>query len=472
MRDIIVLSFAAAVLSGCYTMPPRTDPVDALGLKANSAYKNLVLAVVRSDNTKNSMKYLHDTDKVYTRGNFGLPAYHLDADGLFVQITSMLQSEFKSVSYIDSIDNVSGDADLVAVLDVYQKMSLVTGSVTTFDYKLIFTTTDKRMIDTAAGEGSSKITFPHTWATTGKKAASEALANLGRSLDASEKLQAFARSGRNPSGGPSEAVSAAPREKEYHSDVDRAVYRLAENPNDFALVIGVEGYERLPKADFARRDAEAVRSHLIALGYPERNIIFLTGQEASKTGIQKYIEEWLPRNVDEDSRVFFYFSGHGAPDVGTRQAYLMPWDGDAKFLETTGYPIKRLYAKLNALKSKQIIVALDSCFSGVGGRSVLAPGLRPLVTKVDVDPAGAGNLIVLSASAADEATGTAEDQGHGLFTYYFLKALSATKGDATIQALYDYLSPRVQADAKRDNRDQTPQLISSDLAGKAGLRLR
>lgn len=55
-------------------------------------------------------------------------------------------------------------------------------------------------------------------------------------------------------------------------------------------------------------------------------------------------------------------------------------------------------------------------------------------------------------------TGTDGKQKHGLFTYHLLKALNDYKGKATIQELYDALSPRVQDAARRDNRSQTPQL--------------
>jgi len=29
----------------------------------------------------------------------------------------------------------------------------------------------------------------------------------------------------------------------------------------------------------------------------------------------KYFEKWLPNNVEKDSTVFVYYSGHGAPDT-------------------------------------------------------------------------------------------------------------------------------------------------------------
>jgi uncharacterized caspase-like protein len=212
------------------------------------------------------------------------------------------------------------------------------------------------------------------------------------------------------------------------------------------------------------------------MGYPDRNIVLLTGAQATKTGIQKYVEDWLPARVQVDSRVFVYFSGHGSPDVATGSAYLVPWDGDVKYLATTGYPLKRLYEKLNALKAKRVLVALDSCFSGAGGRSVLPTGTRPLLTHIDNGAAAAGKLVIYSASGSDEVTGTSESQGHGLFTYYFLRGLAGDAGTddggVTVQSLYDYLSPNVQDMARHDNREQTPRLMLDSSEQTKALRIR
>ncbi len=260
-----------------------------------------------------------------------------------------------------------------------------------------------------------------------------------------------------------------------HSDVDKPSYSRPENADNFALVIGIDKYANLPEAEYAVHDATAVREHLRALGYPSRNIVYLEGPKATRTGIQSYLEEWLPRNVKPQSTVFLYYSGHGAPDPKTGDAYLVPWDADVKFLKTTAYPVKQLYASLNALNAKQVIVALDACFSGAGGRSVLAKGTRPLVTKVDAGFAPQGGMILFAAASGDEVTSTLDDQGHGMFTYFLLKGLNGEAKDASgqvsVKSLYDYLLPKVQDEAHRQNRDQTPQLLPASGA-QADLILR
>ena len=134
-------------------------------------------------------------------------------------------------------------------------------------------------------------------------------------------------------------------------------------------------HRKLPRGSKIRlfkSDAGLVKDYLKALGFQERNIEFITDDRATFSGITKTIEAWLPNRVKKDSRIFVYYSGHGAPEPKTGDAYIVPFDGDPNYLEVTGYPLKRLYDKLGKLEAQEVIVLLDSCFSGAGGRSVLA----------------------------------------------------------------------------------------------------
>lgn len=268
---------------------------------------------------------------------------------------------------------------------------------------------------------------------------------------------------RNPKSASAPLPASAPPEgKAVSSDVDTPAHRGAERPDDFALVIGIEEYQSLPKADFGVRDAKTVRRHLEARGFPPRNIISLEGSQATGNKLKSYLEEWLPLNVKETSTLFVYYSGHGAPDPKTGEAYLVPWDGDASFLKSTAYPLRKFYADLSKTKAKRVLVALDACFSGAGGRSVLAQGARPLVAKVDDGAAAGARVTVLAAASGDEITGSLNVQGHGMFTYFLLKGLS--EGKRTAKELHEFLSPRVQDEARRQNRQQTPMLLGDDAA--------
>jgi hypothetical protein len=254
------------------------------------------------------------------------------------------------------------------------------------------------------------------------------------------------------------------------SDVDELpAIKVKHNKNAYAIVIGIEHYrQKLPKADFATQDARTVAEYLTkAMGYPEENVVMLLNDRASKSDFEKYFEKWLGNNVEKDSTVFIYFSGHGAPDPKSGNAYLVPYDGDPSFIDQTGYSLKRMYDALGKLPAKEIVIALDSCFSGAGGRSVIAKGARPLVMNLQSNMALSRNMTVLSASSSEQISSTYDEKGHGLFTYFMLKGIkneNVVKPDGSIKMddLFGYIKPQVERIARKQyNNEQTPQLIGA-----------
>jgi uncharacterized caspase-like protein len=231
----------------------------------------------------------------------------------------------------------------------------------------------------------------------------------------------------------------------------------------------VEKYQDLPAAEYAAKDARLVKDYLISLGLKERNVELLLNERATLSSLKKTLESWLPNRIKKNSRVIIYYSGHGAPEAASGDAYLVPYDGDPNYLSDTGYPLKRLYEKLGRLQVPEVIVVLDSCFSGAGGRSVLAKGARPLVMTAEM-PVVAINMVVLSAAEGSQISTSSPDKGHGLFTYYFLKALN--DGKRNVADVYEYIRPQVEDDAKALNVRQTPQISPKveKLKGKFSLR--
>ncbi len=300
-----------------------------------------------------------------------------------------------------------------------------------------------------------------------------AMASLERYGGSSSKagIKLLERLAKKPDpGGQSMAVKSAtssPSPLRIKSDVDEPPSMKAKpNKNAFAIVIGIEEYrQKLPKADFAAADAKIISEYLTkTMGYPEENVITLINDRALKSDMEKYFDRWLSNNVEENGRVFIYYSGHGAPNTKNGDAYLVPYDGDPTFIAETGYPIARLYESLGKLKAKEIIVVLDSCFSGGGGRSVLAKGAKPLVITINT-PNIQKNIAVMTASSGDQISSAYEEKGHGLFTYFLLKGIKnedVVRQDGSIKMddLFGYLKPQVERIARRQyNNEQTPQLF-------------
>ncbi len=244
-----------------------------------------------------------------------------------------------------------------------------------------------------------------------------------------------------------------------------------------ALVIGVERYRRdLPPATGAAADARLFADHAeVALGIPRRNIRLLLDADATKSSIDAELDEWLPKNARRSGDVFFFFAGHGAPDPTGGKTYLVPWDADPKFIKKQGVAVDRVYAALGALPTTSAFAFVDACFSGAGGRSVLAPGTRPLVREKAANIRSA-RLGVLSAAGPDQITGAAPG-GNGLFSHYLLRGLNGEAdesgdGVVTLAELAEFTRTRVADDARRENRDQTPILLGARRLGATSLVTR
>ncbi len=238
-------------------------------------------------------------------------------------------------------------------------------------------------------------------------------------------------------------------------------------PKDWGLIIGIEDYDRLPKVDFARKDAMVVREYFNRiLGVPEENIISLIDSDATKARIEGYLKKYIPANIGKDATLYVYFAGHGMPGLEKGEPYLVPYDADTRFIEQTGYKLISFYQDLQRLDVERTYVFLDSCFSGVASRAadMLIEGARPALIHVeDVAPASS-SIVSFNATSTGQISNSFPEKGHGLFTYYLLRGLkgeadSNDDGWATVKEIYEYVRSHVTRVSRRLQKEQTPILL-------------
>ena len=241
-----------------------------------------------------------------------------------------------------------------------------------------------------------------------------------------------------------------------------ALVMAAPQPASYALVIGIEKYRDVAAATGARRDAERFAEMArTTLGVPEDNIRTLLDERAGKSDIAKQIR-WLQSNVPAGGRIYMYFSGHGAPDPTSGVSFIVPYDGDPQYLAESAIKMTEILGDLEKTKAKDVLAIADSCFSGQGGRSVLAPGTRPLVRVQEVKTTA--RVALLSASSGAEISGPSADGKGGLFSKYLIEAIGSGQADMngdgqiSLKELEDWIKPRVKREAKKANRDQTPSV--------------
>jgi len=228
------------------------------------------------------------------------------------------------------------------------------------------------------------------------------------------------------------------------------------NPDGIAVIIGSQQYDNkdIPEVAYAKNDAEAMRKLLInTMGYKEDNIIFqinptkadfemIFGIENNHKGV---LYDYIKPNKSD---VFIYYSGHGAPDINTNLAYFIPKNGNPNKIAFTGYPLDLFYKNITRLPTNQMTVVIDACFSGAtdSGKWIVSDA-SPALLKISNPIIGKDNIAVLTSSKNNQISSWYPEKRHGLFTYFFLKAVygEADKNqnrNITFKEIYDYVTDR------------------------------
>lgn len=215
-------------------------------------------------------------------------------------------------------------------------------------------------------------------------------------------------------------------------DIEKNLPRTKlSNPDAVAVVIGNTNYEKTRNVDFAISDAETIRKYLVnVLGYKDGNIIFKA--DASKGDFELFFgnqDRYEGRLYDivkpGRSDVFVYYSGHGAPGLKSKKGYFVPVEADPQYIELGGYPAEVLYSNLSKIPARSITVVLDACFSG----AAVFENISPMVIKIDNPMVNMKNVVVLSSSQGSQVSSWYNEKRHGMFTYFFLKAIHDMNAD-------------------------------------------
>ena len=94
---------------------------------------------------------------------------------------------------------------------------------------------------------------------------------------------------------------------------------IPDYKNSWALVIGINTYQKVSPLSYARHDAEAV-SEIIQtkFKFPKENVTLLLDDAATKEAIIDSFLKYAKDGVDENDRIFVFFAGHGYTQSGKR----------------------------------------------------------------------------------------------------------------------------------------------------------
>lgn len=262
---------------------------------------------------------------------------------------------------------------------------------------------------------------------------------------------------------------------DFVADVDVDIPKTGmKQPDAMAVVIGNSAYKKIAPVDYAINDARTVKKYLIdVLGYKEGNILYY--ENVSKADFEtifgnkdNHKGKLFGMVKENKSDVFIYYSGHGVPGED-KKGYLAPIEIDGDYAQLGGYDENVFFENLSKIPAKSITVVLDACFSGEG----IIKNASSIGWQVDNPAINLKNGVVFSSSARTELSNWYNEKKHGMFTYFFLKALYDAKkidpnkdGSLTADEIYTYLSDNsegVPYYARRiHGRKQTPTIEGKD----------
>lgn len=253
----------------------------------------------------------------------------------------------------------------------------------------------------------------------------------------------------------------------------------------YALLIGVGHYRHadIPPLPAVENDVATLADVLTRhCGYEAKNTIIAVDQQATCDELRSHFARLAQSGADQ-STLLVYFSGHGVRALdpqGRWHSFFCPYEADLYNLERTALSNEELSNLLATIRSRRVVVFLDTCHAGavVTLKAAIASPLRFGLTDEDYAALSHGSgRVVIASSQGSEFSYVRPDGRLSLFTDHLCQGLrgkAALRGNGMVHILdlFHYVNEAVT----ERNRAQTPILKVQDLdlnfAIAAGLPVR
>jgi len=245
-----------------------------------------------------------------------------------------------------------------------------------------------------------------------------------------------------------------------------------------AVVIGISDYQDkdIPDLRFAHKDAEAFALWLQSPAGGSLDgdqLQVLINDKATAGRVAEALDALLER-VQENDKVFIYFSGHGDVERKTlsQPGFLLCWDAPSRVYMGGGtYSLaylQEVVATLSVQNKAKVTVIADACRAGkLAGSQIGGPQL----TSANLQRQQANELKILSCQAQEYSLeGTQWGGGRGVFSYHLMDGLYGladrnADGVVTLGELDRYLEDHVTSQAAPIS--QVPVLLGNKTDGIA-----
>jgi hypothetical protein len=229
----------------------------------------------------------------------------------------------------------------------------------------------------------------------------------------------------------------------------------------YAVVIGVAQYKYhdggLNDLAYPDDDARVLRDFLQSREggkFSPPDILLLENEQATIEMVRGALASFLMQ-AGPDDLVLFFIAGHGAPDpYDPQNLYYLLHDTRVADMPRTALPMTELQQRLDALRTKRLLVFVDTCHSaGLSGEKITETRSleNNLVNLYSAKLFRETGRAVLTSSDVNEVSRESKrwGGGHGVFTWALVEGLRGkadASGDSLITAgeLFSYVRQRVQ----------------------------
>ena len=245
-----------------------------------------------------------------------------------------------------------------------------------------------------------------------------------------------------------------------------------EYSDSLAVVVGINDYSHLGRLRGAVSDASSVANLLRSeFAFKSQNVFVLLDQEATQGNILDHLE-LVAQRAQPNDRVIFFFAGHGSTrrtasqgeigHVATVESEPNKWNTYLRIGDITRYS--------DLVVAKHVFYVFDSCFSGLALTRQAGVGVQGIsIARWIADCMTHKTRQVLTAGLAEQEVGDLAEDGHSVFTSYFLKALSGeaagNEGEIIASQIMAYVTDKVMKDPRSEQTPAHGDLIGSEPGG-------
>ena len=222
----------------------------------------------------------------------------------------------------------------------------------------------------------------------------------------------------------------------------------------FALVIGINAYQHLPRLKTACNDSRSV-GNILRTDYGFSVKVLLN---PTRTQILTILGEYRKILTAADN-LLIYYAGHGWLDEGADEGYWLPVDA-TRDSQVNWISNSTITSATRAIRAKHVMVVADSCYSGKLVRGIHIARKDPdYLSRLSRKKA----RVVLSSGGLEPVVDGGTNGMNSVFATAFMEALRKNKKVLDGTELFSKIRRPVMV-----NSDQTPEYGDIRKAGHAG----